>query len=190
MNQLWFLLLCGRSVNWSNSFLIGLFGWFIVILSPAVTVYSVIIEFTVWTMEYTRIHSSTCAKSEATDGIMPRLQFYFTWAEWLQVLIHCREKHIILKEFQGVRMMLNFAAEGWKHRGTIKTFPVFYACIYKPLSMRFIVHSLLPTDNNIKHITVSSKLYTCHLYLQKNFSTNTKHLKPIHVFQLSQNTTY
>jgi hypothetical protein len=92
MVQLWFLLLCGRSVNCSNSFLIGLFVWFIVILSPAVTVYSVMTAFTVWTIGYITIHGFTCANSEATDGIMPGLQFYFIWAEWLQVLIHYWEK--------------------------------------------------------------------------------------------------
>jgi len=42
--------------------------------------------------------------------------------------------------------------------GSLKHFPAFYACIYKPLSLRFIVHSLSPTDNYIKDIIVSSKL--------------------------------
>jgi len=42
--------------------------------------------------------------------------------------------------------------------GSLKHFPVFYVYIYKPLSLRFIVHSLSPTDNYIEVITVSSKL--------------------------------
>ena len=35
-----------------------------------------------------RIYGVTCANSEATNHIMPGLQFYFIWADWLQVLIH------------------------------------------------------------------------------------------------------
>jgi hypothetical protein len=42
--------------------------------------------------------------------------------------------------------------------GRLKYFPVFYAHIYKPLSLRSILHSLLPTDNHITVITVSYKL--------------------------------
>jgi len=42
--------------------------------------------------------------------------------------------------------------------GWLQHFTVLYACIYKPLSLSFIAHSLLPTDNYIKIITVSYKL--------------------------------